>query len=403
MKVTEFLKIKLDVNEDEEFKKSIVRDNIIRTKIFVKIVIGLEVVLSITDISSSLSKVDNRFQFNNYLFMYMLMILINVILLVYFNKLGNLSGKSIEHIKHIEKIILLYIIFMMLWGSIISLLDQKLYGQLMAFMVNVVACSVIYYMDTKKMVIPYLISSFVLFLGLPFFQKSSDILIGHYVNLLVFIVLSWVATRILYMNYYNDFMSKNQLSKEIEEKNKINKKLIEANKMLKELSLIDELTGIPNRRAFNNYIDFALEYTLKESSLISIIMIDIDWFKQYNDNYGHSSGDNVLKAVAKEIHSVARHSVDFAARFGGEEFIYAASNTEKFEIVKIAEKIRTKIEALNITHDYAGNKKILTVSIGTSTVTVNNPNDVQRSIELADQALYMAKENGRNCVESLNI
>jgi diguanylate cyclase (GGDEF) domain len=410
MRMADIFTLGIEDSEKENLKRSMLEDNIHRGKILAKVVIGFEVILSVIDVSASILKVDNRFHFSNYFLMYMLMILLNIAFCFMVSRVGDLSNKPISYLNRLENSLVVYITLVMLWGSIISLMDQKLYGQLMAYMVNMIACSVFYYLDNKKVLIPFSISILALFLGLPLFQSSSDILIGHYVNLTVFSFLFWLTSRILYLNYCNDFKNRSLINKsnillasEIEQNRIINMKLEEANEQLRELALKDELTGIPNRRGLNNYIDFIYEYSLDKGSLISIIMMDIDNFKQYNDNYGHNAGDKVLISIADQINSVVRHSKHFIARFGGEEFIYVAIHTNEKQIAVIAETIRKKIEELKITHEYSQGGKYVSISLGTSTVRVYKRENILQCIEFADRALYRAKTNGRNCVASMDI
>ncbi|HWQ89955.1 MAG TPA: GGDEF domain-containing protein, partial [Desulfitobacteriaceae bacterium] len=138
-----------------------------------------------------------------------------------------------------------------------------------------------------------------------------------------------------------------------------------------------------------------------EKTILSILMLDIDNFKLLNDNYGHNKGDSTLIAVANQISSVVRHSMDFAARWGGEEFIYIAFGIGEQEITNIAETIREKILALRIPHEFSSAGNIVTVSIGTCTIEVTDVADISKGIDLADKALYLAKTSGRNCVKSI--
>ncbi len=304
-----------------------------------------------------------------------------------------------SQLRNLEIGLLVYITLIMSWGSIVSLMDQKLYGQLMVFMINMIICSVIYYLDNKKIMIPYGCSVLVLLIGLPFFQNSRDILIGHYVNLSVFIIISWLASRIIFLSYYRDYESNIMLQKtnlnlerKILENSVINSKLAALNLQLNELALIDELTGIPNRRSFRNHIDIAFERYVNDHSTLSIIMLDIDYFKQFNDINGHIAGDRVLRAVANQVNSVVRHDMDFVARWGGEEFIYGAFNSSAEEIEGIAEAIRSKVYDLKVPHQFSKKWAICTLK-------VNGIVDVSKCIEGADKALYLAKSKGRNCVK----
>lgn len=220
--------------------------------------------------------------------------------------------------------------------------------------------------------------------------------------LVIFSLFSWVASKIIYKNYCNGFKTKARLASEIEKNRIINEELKRANEELKELSFTDELTKIPNRRSFSNYLDFAYKHNLKRNSMISIIMIDIDHFKNYNDTLGHNQANKVLIEVAEIINSVCRNSNDHAARYGGDEFIFASLNTNEAEIIELSEVIRSKVKELRIPNNVLNNKGIISLSLGTSTIKVVTKEDIYRSIELADKALYAAKASGRDCVRSIS-
>jgi len=340
--------------------------------------------------------------------MYIIMILINIFYLLLIKKFEKLNNTTIGKLRKLEIEIVCYITLIMSWGSIISLMDQKLYGNLIAFMINMIICSILYFLDNKMILIPYCFSVLIILIGLPFFQSSKDILIGHYVNLCVFIFISWLASRIIYLGYCNDFNSKVLLKKsnvllekEIEENKRINIKLTNANLQLKEAALIDELTGIPNRRSLRNYIDTALKKYVKEDSSVSILMIDIDFFKQFNDNYGHEKGDKVLVEVANQINSTIRNHMEFFGRWGGEEFIYVAFNADEENISELANTIKQKVYELKIPHEFS-EINYISVSIGTCTIKITDQEDISKVIELADRALYLAKNSGRNCVKNMN-
>lgn len=404
MKIGSFLKYK-NLSERDNFERSIFATNIHRGRILAIIFIGFELILSLIDISALFLNIDHRFQYKNYLIMYLGMFFINILFLVFTRKLKNTKNIPIKRLRKFEMGLIIYITAIMSWGSIMSLMDQKLYGHLMVFMVNMITCSVLYLLDNRKTLIPYIVSILILFIGLPFFQNSGNILIGHYINLTIFIVISWLVSRIVYFNFYNDFKSKvlleeskNLLQKEIKQNVIINNKLTAANLQLKKLALVDELTGIPNRRSFRKYIDSAFENFIAENAMISFMMVDIDYFKQFNDTYGHSEGDKVIIAVASQIKSIVGYSMDFAARWGGEEFIYIAFDIDAEGIKNAAEKLRNKIYELKIPHKNSKIHNYITVSIGVSTIMAKGEGDVSKGIELADKALYFAKESGRNCV-----
>ena len=406
MKLRNYILNNIEECEKENFETVIIFDNIHRGKILAIIMIVFELIFSIADISSSYLQVDNRFLFNEYLVMYTIMIFFNILYLLLTRKFEKINDATFDQLKKYKTGMVLYITLIMSWGSAVTLMDQKLYGNLIVFMINMIICSVIYFLDNRSILIPYFFSTLVLIIGLPLFQSSKDILIGHYVNLIVFISISWIASRIIYTGYCNDFNSKVLLEKanillekEIKENKRINMKLTKANLQLKEAALIDELTGIQNRRSFRNYIDTAFENYVKNDSDISVLMIDIDFFKQFNDNYGHEKGDKVLIEVANQINSVISNPMEFFGRWGGEEFIYVAFNAKKDDVGRLAENIMKRVYDLGIPHEFS-EKQYLSVSIGTCTIRITGREDVSKAIELADRALYTAKNSGRNCVKS---
>jgi len=387
----------------KEFKKDLILQNIQRGKLLAMVTIAFEAVFLLIDITSSFLIVNNTFSFYSYLAMYSIMIAINLVYLF----LINCFCQNKIHTRAMNTLTALYLTLIMTWGSAISLMDQKLYGHLMTFMVNMIVCSIIYLMDAKIMSISYLTSTLILAIGLPFFQSSSNVLIGHYVNLLVFIVISWTASRIVYSNYCDNYVikvlmnqSKLLLEKEMEENNIINKKLGIANAQLQKLALVDELTGLPNRRSFREFMDKIFQNN-NSYSTVSVIMIDIDQFKQYNDSYGHEKGDLALIAVGKQIHSMVKNTDQIAIRWGGEEFIYTAFNNSQENILEIANALRLKILGLKIPNQSSSINSYITISLGTCTGTIASMKNISRIIKTADQALYLAKNSGRNCVATL--
>jgi len=378
-----------------EFRDDLILQNIHRGKLLAVVIIGFETIFLLIDILASYFEINNKFSYSAYLAMYSFMIFFN---LLYLFLIHRYSQNKISP-RAINPCSVLYLTLIMAWGSIISLMDQELYGHLMSFMVNMIACSIIYILDVKMMSIPYLVSTLILVIGLPFFQSSSNILIGHYINLIVFTVISWTASRISYHNYCDNYVIKALLQQKMKENEIINRELIAANAQLKKLALIDELTGLPNRRSFREFVDKMMQNDT--DSIVSIIMIDIDNFKQYNDYYGHDKGDWALKAVATQINALLENTDQIAVRWGGEEFIYIAFNKGHEAIIEVADSIKSKILDLKIPNQGSSTSPYLTISLGTSTGTIASPKNISRIINMADQALYLAKSNGKNCVSTL--
>ncbi len=167
--------------------------------------------------------------------------------------------------------------------------------------------------------------------------------------------------------------------------------------VIKYLSMMDQLTDLPNRRNFDNRLRMEWEHAIRNRTLISLLMIDIDFFKNYNDRYGHQQGDIALKSMADIFKQTLKRSVDFAARWGGEEFVVLLSNTNLSGALGVAEVIRAKAMGTEIIYT-GGAVTRLTLSIGVSTTRPEQGNSPDGFISNADKALYLAKENGRNRV-----
>jgi diguanylate cyclase (GGDEF)-like protein len=167
--------------------------------------------------------------------------------------------------------------------------------------------------------------------------------------------------------------------------------------MLENMSMVDGLTGIANRRSFDQTLEQEWRRGRRNSTHISLIMIDIDNFKAYNDNYGHGAGDECLRLVARAIKSCLSRSGDFVGRYGGEEFVVLLPECDKDGALTVAEKIRRKVEELNIIHEFSGTADHITISLGCMSMSCEG-DDSAEMLRKADQALYSAKEHGRNRV-----
>ena len=179
---------------------------------------------------------------------------------------------------------------------------------------------------------------------------------------------------------------------------KKNKEMNRLNKLLRNLSKMDYLTKIQNRRALEEYLDINWDLYKKNSMPISFAMIDIDYFKKYNDNYGHLEGDKALEDIAGCIKSSCR-SLDFVARYGGEEFIIIMLNTDKEDAIDILRRIKKNVYHLNLEHKYSDISDRITLSIGITTAYSGGDKNYNEYIKKADDALYKAKQKGRNiCV-----
>jgi diguanylate cyclase (GGDEF)-like protein/PAS domain S-box-containing protein len=187
---------------------------------------------------------------------------------------------------------------------------------------------------------------------------------------------------------------------DISERKKPEERLLSLQKELEDLSFKDGLTGVANRRMFDSIMELEWENARRNNQPLSLIMIDIDYFKQYNDHYGHLQGDECLKRVASALGSAATRARDAFARFGGEEFVLVLPETDETSAYKIAERCRSLIFKEQIPHEKSQTGQLLTISMGVGTITPMHKDEAMAFIEAVDQRLYQAKQKGRNCIVS---
>lgn len=179
---------------------------------------------------------------------------------------------------------------------------------------------------------------------------------------------------------------------------KLNQELQEANLELQSLAFSDRLTQVANRRRFEEYINQEWRRMAREKAPLSLILCDVDFFKIYNDTYGHQAGDKCLQQVAKAISSAVKRPADLVARYGGEEFVVILPNTRASGAFYVAEQIRVAVKALEITHANSQIDKYVTLSLGVATIFPGHKSWPATLIAAADQALYQAKAQGRDRV-----
>lgn len=183
---------------------------------------------------------------------------------------------------------------------------------------------------------------------------------------------------------------------DISERKKTEVKVMELQKQLQEFSFKDGLTNVANRRMFDTVLHEEWSNAQRNHQPLSLIMLDIDFFKQYNDCYGHVNGDDVLKRVAMVLNNACTRARDFFARFGGEEFALILPETDTASAIKMAERCRQLIFKEQIPHKQSEVSQILTISIGVDTIIPSHRYTPLAFIEQVDQHMYEAKQNGRN-------
>jgi len=206
------------------------------------------------------------------------------------------------------------------------------------------------------------------------------------------IVLAFIIFAVLVISYYVFKSIQNDQSKlEV-----ATKRLRKANKKLENVSYTDVLTGLHNRRYFNYIYDKELKRAKRAKTYISFMMLDVDFFKQYNDAYGHLEGDFALKSVAKVLKDTLKRPSDYVFRLGGEEFGVLLSDTDESNSAKLARDICDAVKARELKHEHSKVSEFLTISIGVVCCIADEALDDEILISRADEMLYKAKESGRD-------
>ena len=201
---------------------------------------------------------------------------------------------------------------------------------------------------------------------------------------------------VIVLSSKDDPRDKSQRDEAFKKLRELQKQLEASNTELQRLSCLDGLTGIANRRHFDTYLEQEWLRASREGVKISLVLTDLDYFKAYNDNYGHQAGDDCLKKVASVFKAVIQRPGDMVARYGGEEFVVVLPNTDIDGAVVLAEAIHSRVYALKIPHRFSKATNHMTISIGIATIQPNKKNSPKDLIAMADIALYQAKQHGRN-------
>jgi diguanylate cyclase (GGDEF)-like protein len=183
----------------------------------------------------------------------------------------------------------------------------------------------------------------------------------------------------------------------------LGRELVDKNLELKKLAREDGLTGLANRRHFNEILEAEIKRAYRTRQFLSLILCDVDYFKRFNDHYGHVAGDKCLQVIGATLHSTFMRAGDLSARYGGEEFAVILPETTPENAEKLAEKLRQKIIAQDIPHAQSEALEVVSFSIGVVGAQVSRERNAEWFISAADKALYFSKENGRNRVTAAEV
>jgi diguanylate cyclase (GGDEF)-like protein len=394
LRLKKFFRSAVSADNQREFNIHILGINLKRGKVTAITFIILEIASILDSIM-----VQQKTFFNTppvyYLFMYAIMIIVMIFFLLAFIKLE----KNIEqHILAIWIAGITFAGFILLWCAGITLLDQLTSGQIIVYTVAILFVAVVPHYSPRMLFSIYLVVEIIFILLLPKFQTSDKFLFDDYLNSASYVVLAWAVSNVIFKNRIEEFNNNKIIQEKNAELQRINKELTEANQALEKLSVTDGLANIYNRTYFDQTIKAEWDRCKRYQFPISLIMADIDFFKEFNDNYGHQAGDNCIRQVAYALFNCVNRSSDVVARYGGDEFAILLPHMEKENVSIIAYKMKKRIKDLAIPHKYSLNSSIVSVSIGTYTIIPSDGYSISEFIDYSDKALYEAKKTRDNIV-----
>ena len=288
----------------------------------------------------------------------------------------------------IERFIYATIMLAASWSTVISTLNQSTYKHLLLYTFTIVFCAAFFILHARMFTFVVLLTSLALMVTI----LLTDLSVIKIVSMILYIVtldaMAIVLSQITYQTSKRSYEANEKLRQQYEINETLTKKLeYEAS--------YDLLTQMYNRRGFHHYMERLKEISSKKTA-ITWVIIDIDYFKQYNDYYGHAKGDTVLKSVSSAIVKVSDECGLIPARWGGEEFIAVGQIGDEQEVHHFGQRVMEEVTSLNIPHVQSEIADCVTVSIGSAKVYCDEAFDMAISFELADQALYEAKQMGRN-------
>lgn len=287
-----------------------------------------------------------------------------------------------------------YGIALLLYANTMFLLNWLQTGFVTAYIIGIFIFAVFFYYPTNYSFLLFALNALFYFACISFIntgdsQTKSIYLANAWISGIIVTGAAWLFNRLLLDTQLRDFRNRKKIEQQAKE-------LRYANDQLQRLALIDGLTQVSNRRFFDERLQQEWRRLARSGEALSIILCDIDYFKKYNDTYGHLAGDACLQQVAKALQLSVKRPADVVARYGGEEFVIILPETGAAGALHVAEQILRQVSSLKIPHRSSEVADHVTVSVGVATTLPNLDTEPSQLIQKADEALYNAKQNGRN-------
>lgn len=396
--IKKFTSINIVDEHKEEFEEEQIDINLLRGKIMSIFLIAVEMItIVIFVIKNPVMEFESIKSL--YFLMYLLFIAAMSALLILIN---HFSKNKVKNIKKIFVLTYSVAAFILLRNMVITLLDQIDSGSLLSYFMALIGISIIIYIKPRVLISIYVCVQILFIVLLPFFLPEEEKPFSAYINTSIAVFIAWLLGYLIYKGKAINFFQRKVIEKKNSQLNQLNMQLQETNKSLEYLSQTDGLTGIYNRRMFNKLSNQYWDNCIKAEHELTVIMMDIDHFKEYNDNFGHQSGDDCLLKLVdmlqKTLNEFKVENKSMLARYGGEEFVLMVCGLNKEDSYKLAETARKSVEKLNIKRKFTEVAGYITLSLGVFTGVPANAlsSCIAEYIGKADKALYDAKNAGRN-------
>lgn len=289
-----------------------------------------------------------------------------------------------------------YGIALLLYANVMFLINWLQTGFVTAYIIGIFIFAVFFYYPTNFSFLLFALNALFYFLCISFINtgdiNTKSIYLTHaWISGIIVTGAAWLFNRLLLDTQLRDFRNRKKIEQQARE-------LRHANDQLQRLAMIDGLTQVSNRRFFDERLDQEWRRLARSGEPLSLILCDVDYFKKYNDTYGHLAGDVCLQQVAKALQLAVKRPADVVARYGGEEFVIILPETGAAGALHVADQILRQVSSLRIPHRSSDIADHVTVSVGVATTIPSLDTVPSQLVQKADESLYNAKQNGRNRV-----
>lgn len=287
---------------------------------------------------------------------------------------------------------LAYVVLFAFWCTGITILDQRSNNNIYAFLLGMLTIAMLIYLKPWKAVALFSVNQVLLFCFFTTFQPQPADNFGSYLNTSIISLMSICISVARYQGRLEDYRKQQVIALQ-------NRKISDINRQLRALALTDELSGLYNRRYLDRMLSHKWKDCIRSSESLSVVMLDIDDFKKYNDRYGHQAGDQCITAIAEKIKLCFGQYSDFLLRYGGEEFTIILIGMDASQVLALVQGFCHCVEQLDIPHEDSTHASHITVSAGIFHGVPTPEMQTHDFIANADRALYRAKKNGKNRAE----